>query len=76
VNWNDHAWAAGLYVSGAPPASAVKGGAAKIDLGAELQLGDIGKVWRRSTAQWQKMPFLQFAVRLPDVCFVRLIGEC
>jgi len=41
VNRNDHAWAAGLCVWGAPPASAAKGAAAKQPLGGVLQSCDI-----------------------------------
>ena len=46
VNRNDHAWAAGLCVWGAPPASAAKGAAAKRPLGGVLRLCDIWKVRR------------------------------
>ena len=41
VNRNDHAWAAGLCVWEAPPASAAKGAAAKQPLGGVLQSCDI-----------------------------------
>ena len=41
VNLNDHAWAAGLCVWEAPPASAAKGAAAKRPLGGVLRLRDI-----------------------------------
>ena len=46
MNWNDHAWAAGLCVSGAPPASAATGVASKLPLPCTLQLCDIWKVRR------------------------------
>ena len=46
VNRNDHAWAAGLCVSGAPPASAATGVASKRPPDSVLQLRDIGKVRR------------------------------
>ena len=45
MNLNDHAWAAGLCVSRAPPASAATGVALKGRLGGVLQLCDIGKMW-------------------------------
>jgi hypothetical protein len=46
VNRNDHAWAAGLCVWEAPPASAAKGVAAKRPLGGVLRLRDIWNVQR------------------------------
>jgi hypothetical protein len=46
VNRNDHAWAAGLCVWEAPPASAAKGAAAKRPLGVVLRLRDIWNVQR------------------------------
>ena len=46
VNRNDHAWAAGLCVWGAPSASAVKRAAAKRPLATVLRLCDIWKVRR------------------------------
>src|SRR6476659_6678928 len=46
VNRNDHAWAAGLCVWEAPPASAAKGAAAKRLLGGVLRLRDIWNVQR------------------------------
>src|SRR6476620_3344448 len=46
VNRNDHAWAAGLCVWQAPPASAAKGAAAKRLLGGVLRLRDIWNVQR------------------------------
>ena len=46
VNRNDHAWAAGLCVWEAPPASAAKGAAAKRSLGRVLRLRDIWNVQR------------------------------
>jgi hypothetical protein len=46
VNRNDHAWAAGLCVWGAPPASAAKGAAAKRPLGGVLRLCDIWNMQR------------------------------
>jgi len=46
VNRNDHAWAAGLCVSGAPPASAATGVALKGPKPGRLQLCDIRKVLR------------------------------
>jgi hypothetical protein len=44
VNRNDHAWAAGLCVWEAPPASAAKGAAAKRPLTRVLRLCDIWNV--------------------------------
>src|SRR6478735_2615552 len=46
VNRNDHAWAAGLCVWEAPPASAAKGAATKRPLGGVLRLRDIWNVQR------------------------------
>jgi signal transduction histidine kinase len=46
VNRNDHAWAAGLCVWGAPPASAAKRAGAKRPLGGVLRLRDIWNVQR------------------------------
>jgi hypothetical protein len=46
VNRNDHAWAAGLCVWEAPPASAAKGPAAKWPLGLVLRIRDIWNVQR------------------------------
>src|SRR4029077_7366310 len=46
VNWNDHAWAAGLYVSRAPPASAATGVASKLPLPCTLRFCDIWKMRR------------------------------
>ena len=46
VNRNDHAWAAGLCIWGAPPVNAAKGAAAKRPLGGVLRLCDIWKVQR------------------------------
>ena len=46
MNWNHHAWAAGLCVSRAPLASAATGVASKRPLGAVLRLCDIWKVRR------------------------------
>jgi two-component system, LuxR family, sensor kinase FixL len=46
VNWNDHAWAAGLCVSRAPLASAATGVAATRPPDSVLRLCDIGKVRR------------------------------
>ena len=46
VNLNDHAWAAGLCVWEAPPASAAKGAAAKRPLEVVLRLRDIWNVQR------------------------------
>ena len=46
VNRNDHAWAAGLCVWEAPPASAAKGAAAKRPLTRVLRLCDIWNVRR------------------------------
>ena len=48
VNRNDHAWAAGLCVWEAPPASAAKGAAAKRPLGGVLRLRNI---WREQRVQ-------------------------
>src|SRR6476620_7304490 len=50
VNRNDHAWAAGLCVWEATPASAAKGAAAKPLLGAVLRLRDIWNVRRAQFA--------------------------
>ena len=44
MNWNDHAWAAGLCVWGMPPASAANGAAVKRLLGEVLRLCDVWKV--------------------------------
>jgi hypothetical protein len=46
VNRNDHAWAAGLCVWEAPPASAAKGAAAKRPLGGVLRVRDIWNAQR------------------------------
>lgn len=46
VNRNDHAWAAGLCVWEAPPASAAKGAAAKRAPGIVLRLRDIWNAQR------------------------------
>ena len=46
VNRNDHAWAAGLCVWEAPPASAAKGAAERRPLGGVLRLRDIWNVQR------------------------------
>jgi homoserine dehydrogenase len=46
VNRNDHAWAAGLCVWGAPPVSAAKGALAKRLLGGVLRLRDIWNAQR------------------------------
>ena len=46
VNRNDHVWAAGLCVWGAPPASAAKGAAANRPLIRMLHLCDISNVQR------------------------------
>jgi signal transduction histidine kinase len=46
VNWNDHAGAAVLGVSGAPPANAATGGAARWKFCASLPLRDARKTWR------------------------------
>ena len=46
VNRNDHAWAAGLCVWGAPPASAANGAAVNRLLGEVLRLCDVWKVRR------------------------------
>jgi hypothetical protein len=46
VNRNDHAWAAGLCVWEAPPASAAKGAAAKRPLTRVLRLCDIWRLQR------------------------------
>jgi signal transduction histidine kinase len=43
VTQNDHAWAAGLWISGGPPASAATGGAARLKLGCALPSRNI---WR------------------------------
>ncbi len=62
VNRNDHAWAAGLCVWEAPPASAAKGAAAKRSLGIVLRLRDIWNVQRvqfsRAAAVGAAIPFL------------------
>src|SRR6476660_120222 len=49
VNRNDHAWAAGLCVWEAPPASAAKGAATKRGLRGVLRLCDI---WKAQRAQF------------------------
>ena len=46
VNRNDHAWAAGLWVLGAPLASAATGVAAKLLLLGRLQVSDTWKARR------------------------------
>ena len=62
VNRNDHAWATGLCIWGAPPVSAAKGAAAKRLLGGVLRLRDIWKVQRmqfsRAAAIGAAIPFL------------------
>ena len=61
VNRNDHAWAAGLWVSGAPPASAATGVAAELPLRAGLRLCDI---WKMRGAQFFLVVALAAAIGL------------
>ena len=53
MNWNDHAWAAGLCVSRAPLASAATAVALKLPLPCRLRLCD---VWKLRRAQF--LPFI------------------
>ena len=48
MNWNDHAWAAGLCVSGAPPANAATGVAAKLPLPGSVTIYVTSGKWRRA----------------------------
>jgi len=59
VNLNDHAWAAGLCVWEAPPASAAKGAAAKRPPGVVLRLRDI---WNLQRAQFPPAPAVDAAI--------------